>query len=1198
MNASPGPLCLAVCLSAASAVAAHAQENWLEMNSELIDSWYTINGQDLAYWDSSLYLLRPRENGISRFMWDDQGQNMTASSYSACPEDVISDEPCWLNDCLNFACAYCESYDNDFEPIYSSVIRHLMDDVAIDAWPGGDLVLTPKSGPLGLYGSGGGFVLWTGCTFNDGSVGKEDNTVGIFTYDVAPGSDMDFFSLSYGNGPGLTNGMVVGTVDPSSGMVQSRRGSGTGQGGTGGGGPYPGVDSNWSIIENIGNLSIGRDNAVGDFNLDGWDDLVVLHPYEDTFSILPFLELSDYVSQNTGDLIPGGAVFGEPISPNTSIDAPVFAESGDFNGDGLDDLVICGRAGDHHFYKGTETGELEEWATLSSPAGKPVSMTTTDLDADGRDEVIEIGAEGSHDSPVWIQVFRVNPLGEILVEHDNIFRASGTPYTIEASSLNGQCAVLATRHGHESVIHGWGLYDPHSEDIPFKCGDAESGNCLIPKETPGCWDPECCSAVCAVDSFCCDVAWDQTCANAAQACEEILLDCGETAAGSCQQQNGTPFCDNAKCCETVCMVHPLCCEVEWDETCVQFAGAFSWACEEYPEGEEETLENPWDVPSSLASADPSVISCGNEHVLLLEDGRISSFGSNENSQLDIPRIPDRDLQRIEHCGTWQEFVNRPLLAIDTEGRLVSSLSIPEEVVDVEVRDLSSGGNFRIVLDTDGFVYAWGGTNPHGELDVPEAVQGNTIWIAAGWNHALAQLEDGSIVAWGNNDHGQCDVPSDVKFLPSGVFAGNNVSFAIDENNQPIAWGDMIDQISEIPADLVGPFVEIRIGEDHCTALLDSPDAMAFEVKCWGNNDHNQCNVPDELQGRVVRTSVGRDHTLLLLDDGNVEYLGDHYGHSWMPSKLVSPINPIIEIATYDIGNILVFADGRITGWPYSRGRTPAEPIRDVAAVDDYSVIIDANGRISVIGDTRNGHTFTMPAEVVGEAVDVSCSLDRVSVLMENGEVHTWGRGSHDQPAGLNNVVSIETFGQGTLALQESGNLVAWGSSSPGSIPESIQGRIVEYGANENRGYALLNDGTITSWRNGVESPWLAPTVMGDIAEITGQYILETDGTLHNLGLPCSPAAIPANCSAIDFGADFVVAKGHPATSEVHIVSLDIDPLSSAAADFNNDGMVDGFDLGQLLADWGNPGGPADINQDGIVDGIDLGMLLSAWGPVQ
>ena len=53
------------------------------------------------------------------------------------------------------------------------------------------------------------------------------------------------------------------------------------------------------------------------------------------------------------------------------------------------------------------------------------------------------------------------------------------------------------------------------------------------------------------------------------------------------------------------------------------------------------------------------------------------------------------------------------------------------------------------------------------------------------------------------------------------------------------------------------------------------------------------------------------------------------------------------------------------------------------------------------------------------------------------------------------------------------------------------------------------------------------------------------------------------------------------------------------ADITNNHIVDGADLGALLAFWGpvNPVLPqADVNRDGQVNGADIGILLSYWGP--
>jgi hypothetical protein len=46
---------------------------------------------------------------------------------------------------------------------------------------------------------------------------------------------------------------------------------------------------------------------------------------------------------------------------------------------------------------------------------------------------------------------------------------------------------------------------------------------------------------------------------------------------------------------------------------------------------------------------------------------------------------------------------------------------------------------------------------------------------------------------------------------------------------------------------------------------------------------------------------------------------------------------------------------------------------------------------------------------------------------------------------------------------------------------------------------------------------------------------------------------------------------------------------------NADGIVDGSDLGLVLALWGSGNQLADIDGSGLVNGGDLGLLLAHWG---
>ncbi len=57
------------------------------------------------------------------------------------------------------------------------------------------------------------------------------------------------------------------------------------------------------------------------------------------------------------------------------------------------------------------------------------------------------------------------------------------------------------------------------------------------------------------------------------------------------------------------------------------------------------------------------------------------------------------------------------------------------------------------------------------------------------------------------------------------------------------------------------------------------------------------------------------------------------------------------------------------------------------------------------------------------------------------------------------------------------------------------------------------------------------------------------------------------------------------------ILVPIDPIIEG--DLNDDGIVDGGDLGILLNNWGTDG-VGDLNGDGLVDGADLGTLLNLW----
>jgi hypothetical protein len=80
------------------------------------------------------------------------------------------------------------------------------------------------------------------------------------------------------------------------------------------------------------------------------------------------------------------------------------------------------------------------------------------------------------------------------------------------------------------------------------------------------------------------------------------------------------------------------------------------------------------------------------------------------------------------------------------------------------------------------------------------------------------------------------------------------------------------------------------------------------------------------------------------------------------------------------------------------------------------------------------------------------------------------------------------------------------------------------------------------------------------------------------------------------GTTYYLAAGYPngPTDACSSKTATVEYIDPCPADFNEDDVTDGIDLGVLLAAWGTP--VRDITGDGVTDGLDLGILLAMWGP--
>ncbi|MGA0174637.1 MAG: LamG-like jellyroll fold domain-containing protein, partial [Phycisphaerales bacterium] len=77
----------------------------------------------------------------------------------------------------------------------------------------------------------------------------------------------------------------------------------------------------------------------------------------------------------------------------------------------------------------------------------------------------------------------------------------------------------------------------------------------------------------------------------------------------------------------------------------------------------------------------------------------------------------------------------------------------------------------------------------------------------------------------------------------------------------------------------------------------------------------------------------------------------------------------------------------------------------------------------------------------------------------------------------------------------------------------------------------------------------------------------------------------------------LAAPYSPASADTNGDGVPDECGTPCVGDVNGDGVVNGVDLGTVLAGWGAAGGGtvSDLNSDGVVDGVDLGLVLAAWG---
>lgn len=349
--------------------------------------------------------------------------------------------------------------------------------------------------------------------------------------------------------------------------------------------------------------------------------------------------------------------------------------------------------------------------------------------------------------------------------------------------------------------------------------------------------------------------------------------------------------------------------------------------------------------------------------------------------------------------------------------------------------LATGGAFHLLVAADSTVWTWGfsprgalgldveRTSQYDELERPVQVPGVTgaIAVAAGWDHSLALLANGTVLAWGDGVDGQLgNEPDDdakrsrplpVEQLPPAVAiaAGGNRSFAILRDGTVRGWGSSalgtLGDGSLLPSLASGAKREypVRVKNLHDVvqvAVDASRLALALEkdgtVWSWGpgplgNGTSDRSGVPVQLPGirNAIGVAVGNDHALVLLGDGTVVGWGknDRGQLGYAPTRSAGDDPPVLSPRRIPL--------------PRKAVAISAGTDQSFAVLDDGTLAAWGYDEKSALGFGRHGRK-TMSPDVVPPVRDVRLISTRsyaATAITSQGDVYTWGAGfNHDREA--------------------------------------------------------------------------------------------------------------------------------------------------------------------------------------------------------
>ncbi len=303
----------------------------------------------------------------------------------------------------------------------------------------------------------------------------------------------------------------------------------------------------------------------------------------------------------------------------------------------------------------------------------------------------------------------------------------------------------------------------------------------------------------------------------------------------------------------------------------------------------------------------------------------------------------------------------------------------------------------------GAVVGWG--NPASPvLAQLAAVPPRVRALAGSRDHALALLEDGTVVAWGNPGPGGTTVPAGL-----------------------------------------GDVVQVAVGDSHYLALHRDG-----QVTAWGTGDFGQHVTPAGLSN-VIRIAAGPRHSLAILRNGTAFGWGyDAYGQASPP-----PLRGLVAVAGGGERSAALHGNGTLSEWGQYHATRPL--LLDLVALvggGNYFGAVAGNGDVHIWREAGLSYPSLSPAEALAIGPDApGQSPHYVTLESGTGRVKAAGRNDFGQatpPTWLRNVIAVGATFETSLAVttlslrQQPGNVAVLAGSTAVLSVEAVGAEPLQY----------------------------------------------------------------------------------------------------------------------------------------------------------